>query len=87
MNHTCPWVIVYWVFILEHSWNILNKIIFFNLEKFWDFSSHYSIMVYIKNLLKMSLKKIQIHFKVLLLFKSTSYIVLTMTKFDFMVNH
>jgi hypothetical protein len=46
------WVIAYWVFILKYSWNLLSKSFLKNLEKSWNFSSHYYVMVYIKNLLR-----------------------------------
>ncbi len=47
-----PWVIAYWVFILKYSWNLLSKSFLKNFEKSWNFSSHYYVMVYIKNLLR-----------------------------------
>jgi len=31
--HPPPWVIAYWVFILEYYWNILNKFFPKNIEK------------------------------------------------------
>ncbi len=70
--HSPSWVTAYWVFILEYSWNILNKF-------FYKFSSHYYIMVYIKNLLEIChVKKIQAHLQVHLLLKNIGYTVLKM---------
>jgi hypothetical protein len=45
-----PWVIAYWVFILGYFKNILNN--FFKILILKKKSSHYYVMVHIKNLLK-----------------------------------
>jgi hypothetical protein len=47
-----PWVITYWVFILGYFQSLLNKLLLRDLEKYFKISSHYYVMVYIKNILK-----------------------------------
>jgi hypothetical protein len=72
-----PWVTAYWVFILQYSWNLLNKSLFKNLLKFLKFSSPYYVIFYIKTLLKICLSK-----KFKFIYKSFYYLKALITMFS-----